>query len=172
MDSTSASPALPPMHRSAIVCDYPAPTAIDVKVGCSRRCQPHRASRPPRLGTDCAVSGHRHDLRLLRWRGMVWPRVSRLDGQQRGMRDDGARGRSKQRHGPAQPAGQGGNQHAMEDHQRSGGGHRHPPRAPPGQTRVAGTQQLQPNTGQGPEQSTEGDATGPAGGQPAPQKSG
>jgi hypothetical protein len=43
------------------------------------------------------------------------PESSRLDEQQqRDMRDDGARGRSNQRHGPAQPAGQGGDQHAMK----------------------------------------------------------
>lgn len=72
-----AHPSLPSIHRSAIVCDHPAPTAIDVKVRCSHA-DASRTAPLVRLATACAIGGHRRDLRLLRW-GPGWVSVAAED---------------------------------------------------------------------------------------------
>jgi 2-polyprenyl-6-methoxyphenol hydroxylase-like FAD-dependent oxidoreductase len=90
--------------------------------------------------------------------------------QQRQVGGDGGRGGGEQRDGPAEPAGQGGDQHAVEEHERGEGDHRHPSRPHQVEVGVARTQGLQPGPGQDQEQGAEGGATGPPGGQPAPQQ--
>jgi hypothetical protein len=159
------------MDRSAIVCDYPAPTAINVKVGCS-----HADAGRTHLSSASGLIALLADIGATSgscaggygcspgYRGWTSSSSGTCATMARGV------GASS---GTASSTGRPGRQPTC--HGRRPARRRRPPTptpCPPGQTRVAGTQQLQPDTGQGPEQGTEGDATGPAGGQPAPQKSG
>ena len=94
----------------------------------------------------------------------------RGEQQQRGVGGDGAGLAGQQRDRPADPPGQSGDQHAVEQHEGGEGNHRDPARAHQVEVRVALTQGFEPRPGQDEQQGAVGQPSGPAGGQPAPHQ--
>jgi hypothetical protein len=81
-----------------------------------------------------------------------------------------ARGRALRSGSPADPPGQGDNQHAVEHHEHGEGGHRHPPRTHEVEVGVTRAKRFKARAGDDQEQGTVGEATGSAGGQPTAQQ--